>query len=171
MATLLGAFPAWQLHISLAICKDFKGVKWSELDPKKKDDIFQEIKDAMRKSKLPAIDDQGIEWRVSSVLPSLRHMQRFADPFKDWQNMAGTKFPHRVFREAIDAKFRGIHAKRKDLRCWTQIPEEIRLELAAESNKRLVQLGLPTMDEEVVLEKLRKCMNHWMKDQTELTPR
>ena len=30
----------------------------------------------MRKSKLPAVDDQGIEWRVSSVLPSLRHMQR-----------------------------------------------------------------------------------------------
>lgn len=63
-------------HISLAVCKDFKGVKWSELDPKKKEDIFQEIKDAMRKSKLPAVDDQGIEWRVSSVLPSLRHMQR-----------------------------------------------------------------------------------------------
>ncbi|CAN9137604.1 unnamed protein product [Alternaria alternata] len=135
MANLLGAFPAWQLHISLAVCKDFKGVKWSELDPKKKEDIFQEIKDAMRKSKLPAVDDQGIEWRVSSVLPSLRHMQRFERcPGSD-------KISREYFARRLMQNFEGSMRKEKTSAAGRRFPKKYDLNLLQKVTSDLFSLG------------------------------
>ncbi|KAL1801458.1 hypothetical protein ACET3X_001800 [Alternaria dauci] len=157
------------LRVSLEVCKDYSHTNLSDLDPMEKERIVRRIKDSAQKHKLPALDDEGIKWRVSKVLPELRHMQRLADHFEEWKRMAGTRSPNRVlgdvFREAVNAKLQKIPERGKDLRYWTQIPEEVRLEFAKEANKRLLKRGLPTMDIETLLHRLRKRMNHWLKDE------
>ena len=53
---------------------------------------------------------------------------------------------------------------RKGLRYWMDIPEDVRMKLAEDVNRRLDESGLPTMDEEAVLYRLRKHVNHWIRD-------
>jgi hypothetical protein len=38
------------------------------------------------------------------------------------------------------------------------------MEIAIEVNRRLITSGLPTMDEEALLYRLRKHVNHWIRD-------
>ncbi|CAG5140670.1 uncharacterized protein ALTATR162_LOCUS759 [Alternaria atra] len=150
------------LRVSLAVCKEFPRAFWGDLNPAEKQYLTQKIRDSVQEEGLPVLDDKGIEWRVSKVLPELRHYTRFADQYGAWETTAGRTFPNKVIREACDANIHKIPTK--GLRYWTQIPEEIRLELATEVNKRLVESGLPAMDEEALLYRIRKHMNHWIRE-------
>jgi hypothetical protein len=63
-------------RVSLAVCKDFTRAKLKDLNPTEKEYLIQKIRDSAQKEGLPILDDEGIEWRVSKVLPELRHYQR-----------------------------------------------------------------------------------------------
>ncbi|KAG9189023.1 hypothetical protein G6011_05891 [Alternaria panax] len=150
------------LRVSLEVCKDFTRAKLKDLTPGEKEYLIQKIRESVQEEGLPALDDGGIEWRLSKVLPELRFYQRFADQYEAWEKLAGTTFPNRVLREAHDVNLSKIRAK--GFRYWTQIPEKIRIGVAKEANRRLVASGLPTMDEEALLYRLRKHVNHWIRD-------
>jgi hypothetical protein len=53
-----------------------------ELTGKEKEQLIQKIRDAVQKEGLPAVDDEGIEWRMSKVLPELRFYQRCMHTFR-----------------------------------------------------------------------------------------
>jgi len=63
-------------RVSLAVCKDFTRSTLTELTAKEKEYLIQTIRESVVKEGLPPVDDEGIEWRVSKVLPELRHYQR-----------------------------------------------------------------------------------------------
>ena len=70
------------------------------------------------------------------------------------------RLPEGLLREAVTAHIDKINLN--GLRYWTQIPVDIRLELAAEANKRLAARNLSMLDEAVMLYRLRKAMNNWI---------
>ena len=63
-------------RVSIAVCKDFSRSTLTELTAKEKEYLIQTIRESVVKEGLPPVDDEGIEWRVSKVLPELRHYQR-----------------------------------------------------------------------------------------------
>ncbi|KAL7770171.1 hypothetical protein CFE70_000104 [Pyrenophora teres f. teres 0-1] len=95
------------------------------------------IKDGMRKKRLPKIDDEALEWRVSKCLPELRVKNRVL--------MHADKLPT------------------GNLRYWSQIPRDVQLIFAEEANRKLSERDLPILDETALLYRLRKYMNHWLK--------
>jgi hypothetical protein len=68
-------------RVSLAVCKDSRRARLGELTGKEKEQLIQKIRDAVQKEGLPAVDDEGIEWRMSKVLPELRFYQRCMHTF------------------------------------------------------------------------------------------
>ncbi|KAI4950121.1 hypothetical protein J4E91_004777 [Alternaria rosae] len=145
---------------NLPVCKDFTRATLTELSPKEKEYLTQTIRESVMKEGLPPVDDEGIEWRVSKILPELRHYQRYQ--YEAWERAAQRPFPFKVLREAVDANMEKI--PKKGLRYWTDIPEEVRMNLAEDVNRRLDESDLPMMDEEAVLYRLRKHVNHWIRD-------
>ena len=63
-------------RVSLAVCKEFPRAFWGDLNPAEKQYLTQKIRDSVQEEGLPVLDDKGIEWRVSKVLPELRHYTR-----------------------------------------------------------------------------------------------
>ncbi|KAG9388277.1 hypothetical protein A1F94_001169 [Pyrenophora tritici-repentis] len=64
------------LDISLEVCKDHAGSKLSEISEEDKMKMKTRIKDGMRKKRLPRIDNEALEWRISKCLPELRVKNR-----------------------------------------------------------------------------------------------
>jgi len=63
-------------QVTLKVCEDYAGAKLSDISQEEKIKMRMRIKDDMRKKRLPRIDDEAIEWRISKCLPELRVKKR-----------------------------------------------------------------------------------------------
>jgi hypothetical protein len=71
-----------------------------------------------------------------------------------------TRLSRVLLRAAVTA-----HIDKTDLnglRYWSQIPEDVRLEIAAEANRILASRNKPRIDEAAMLYRLRKGMNTYI---------
>ncbi|CAE6995516.1 hypothetical protein PTTW11_00120 [Pyrenophora teres f. teres] len=147
------------LQVSLEVCKDYAGYKLSDISEDEKIRMKMRIKDGMRKKRLPKIDDEALEWRVSKCLPELRVKNR--EHCHGWEATTNKSFPRTLLKEAVL-----MHADKLptgNLRYWSQIPRDVQLIFAEEANRKLSERDLPILDETALLYRLRKYMNHWLK--------
>ncbi|KAI2486961.1 hypothetical protein Ptr902_01094 [Pyrenophora tritici-repentis] len=119
------------------------------------------IKDGMRKKRLPRIDNEALEWRISKCLPELRVKNRDIEQIHGWEETTKKSFPISLLKEAVLTHADKLPAG--NLSYWSQIPKDVQLIFAEEANRRLAERGLPILDETALLYRLRKYMNHWLK--------
>lgn len=149
--------------ISLNVCKDYSGTSYCQLQTTDRHTMVARIKHALQEQGLPNLNNEAIEWRISKCLPELRVKQRAHDEERNWaaqQKSLIKRFPPGLLRSAVTRHLALLNTAQ--LQSWSQIPVDMRVELAAEANRQLAERNMPMVDEKIMQYRLRKCVNNWI---------
>jgi hypothetical protein len=95
------------------------------------------------------VNDERREWAA-------RNNERYSSTISKTK----MRLPTGLLRAAVTTHIDKIDLN--GLRYWTQILEDVRLEIAAEAKRILAARKKPRIDEAVMLYRLRKCMNSYI---------